>query len=102
MIRIGAGEGASSLPVYLGESVFRTPDEQSRLRVGLDRALEAEQKFDATEQEHLMESSDAYLIQKPSGVTNIDPIPLTIALWRLRLWEGEDWRANSSAEVNSK
>ncbi|KAG8926933.1 hypothetical protein FRC00_002443 [Tulasnella sp. 408] len=92
-----------SLPFYHGSRIFRTSAEQARLRLALDRIIDLDQQVsDGSQLQHsgqcgkpedaLDDSNDAYLLQSPANDATIDPVPLAISLWRLRLWEGDDWR----------
>ncbi|KAG8953615.1 hypothetical protein FRC04_001819 [Tulasnella sp. 424] len=86
-----------SLPLYHGSRIFRVSAEQTRLRLALDRVIDRDQqqkspsRSDSKLAVELDGSSDAYLLQSPTDGAEIDPVPLAISLWRLRLWEG-DWR----------
>ncbi|KAG8987552.1 hypothetical protein FRB90_003278 [Tulasnella sp. 427] len=95
-----------TLPLYHGPRIFRLPAEQTRLRLALDRIVELSQfplsrNPSNVRPEAQDESSDAYLLQSPGDGVDIDPVPFAISLWRLRLWEGGDWRAAVAQDSNT-
>lgn len=99
-----------SLPFYHGSRIFRTSAEQTRLRLSLDRIIDLDhQVSNKSQQQHSGQYGnpedavdDAYLLQSPANGATIDPVPLAISLWRLRLWEGDDWRmVDESANIRA-
>ncbi|KAG8997788.1 hypothetical protein FRB90_012430 [Tulasnella sp. 427] len=94
-----------TLPLYYGLRIFRLSAEQTRLRSALDRIVELNRfplsrNPSSVRPEEQNDLSDAYLLQSPEDGVDIDAVPLAISLWRLRLWEGGDWRAAVEQDSN--
>jgi hypothetical protein len=91
------------IPLYLGPSLF--PDRAQRILLyrSLNRILNQERRVrwkdrinDAKRTGQratgLEKASDAYLLRSDAKTMGrVDTVPVAIALWRLRLWEGEGW-----------
>ncbi|EUC67469.1 hypothetical protein RSOL_511260 [Rhizoctonia solani AG-3 Rhs1AP] len=101
----GAASGSESMlpmpriPIYWISSLFSDPNCKAALRKALDSALDSERTAVRTARKsqsktgnlynvpYEPKSRDAYAI---CASRRVDAVPLAIAFWRLRLWEGVD------------
>lgn len=93
------------IPVYNGVALFPLPSLRHELHQKLQMVLTVERKArwrqkEASFSKPIMDkdkqkSSHAYVIfADHDTVQRSDSVPLTIALWRLRLWEGFGWNSS--------
>ncbi|KAG8720102.1 hypothetical protein FRC08_001203 [Ceratobasidium sp. 394] len=87
------------IPIFFGINLFHDPSLRARLRKALDQALSAERTALQKARPHMSEiqafadmpyeakARDAYAL---CASRRTDTVPLVIALWRLRMWEGGD------------
>jgi hypothetical protein len=99
-----------SIPMYNGISLFPSRSQRAALHERLCSVLRAE-KFSRFFQTNLAlrsengakedrKSSHAFLIcSDASTVQRADTVPLAIALWRVKLWEGDGWEQSSRWEI---
>jgi len=98
------------IPLYNGVSLFPSRDIRAKLHQALTTAVTIErqarwrQKLEAPNTEEKRnasktKSSYAYLLRSDSQVIRrADTVPLAIALWRLRLWNGQGWEDELDAK----
>lgn len=88
------------VPLYNGVTLFPHRAQRRALHEVLCKVLRAEQlarrksgtKADAANSETKEKSSHAFLLSSDTNtLQRVDTVPLAIALWRLRLWEGDPW-----------
>lgn len=93
---------APLLPIYSGYALFPNRDQRTACRQALSRLITIERKrrwrgrvFPSAPKDGgggRARASDAFLFKADLGTASrVDVVPLVIALWRLRLWEGEGW-----------
>ncbi|KAF8528789.1 hypothetical protein BU17DRAFT_37441 [Hysterangium stoloniferum] len=97
------------IPLYNGLTLFPSPVMRSKLFDALQKTLlverrarwregrstKSEKQSKSREKDALNKASHAYLIcADGSTVRRADSVPLAIALWRIRMWEGQGWEAN--------
>lgn len=107
----------SLLPVYNGPTFFPNKEQRAILRASLDKLLGLERvkrqrssslsSYDTSSaieskpcplttttivQPHKEKTSDAYLLRSDAHtLQHIDTVPLAVACWRVRMWEGQGW-----------
>lgn len=103
------------VPIYQADRLF--PSSENARRSSLLTRLEKLARLQSTPQNPLpvtrqgadsphtpplvdSSSGHAYLIRNPHGLVacGVDAAPLAIALWRMRLWNGEGWRSTPSID----
>jgi len=97
------------VPLYNGLTLFTSPVMRSKLFDALQKTLlverrarwrigplsKGEKQSKSKDKDALDKASHAYLIcADGSTVRRADSVPLAIALWRIRMWEGQGWDAN--------
>lgn len=98
------------VPLYNGLSLLPSAPFRSRLYKALQNALLIERRArwrqkgppgrpDSLPSDHNDKSSEksshAYLLRSDcSTIRRADSVPLAIALWRIRMWEGQGWEAD--------
>lgn len=99
------------VPLYNGASFFPNPGQRAALRQRLCEVLEVERKhrrrthlhphlqLDADDADSDAEKPDApshafALFSSAETVLHADTVPLAIALWRVRMWEGGGFEGN--------
>lgn len=106
----------AKVPLYNGVSLFPSRRQRAALYDALNRVLAVERKarWRGYRTEHDTEGSEAktdkwargdqkashayVLFSDHRTITRADSVPLAIALWRIRLWEGEGWQPNSNSK----
>ena len=98
------------IPIYNGISLFPDAGQRVTLHARLQDILRCERHSrwsQGSSQSNSLEhndkrgegrekSSDAYLVRSDAlTLLRADTVPLGIACWRLRMWEGEGWRPTS-------
>lgn len=91
------------LPVYNGGRLFPDPSRRNALRSWLEKlSAPAEAiKSKVTNQRGTRDAAKtetAFVIRNPRQLLEcgVDMVPSAIALWRIRLWDGEGWHAPQS------
>lgn len=84
------------VPLYNGLSLFPSREQRAALYKGLCGALSAEGKARSRigengEMRNEKASHAFVLFSNEHTVTRADTVPLAIALWRVRMWEGGGW-----------
>lgn len=98
-------------PLYNGVTLFPSREQRAALHEGLSKLLAVERQARFRERGRDLrgrESGDAgrargdekashgFIIRSGKSTTlRADSVPLAIALWRLRMWEGSPWRDNA-------
>jgi hypothetical protein len=86
-----------SIPIYWTSSLFKDPVSRAALRKALDSALDSERTAIRTARRTQPKAQELHNVpyEPKSRVAyalcasrRVDAVPLAIALWRLRLWEG--------------
>jgi len=96
-----------SIPLYNGVALFPSLGQRAALHQKLNELLMVERRArwrNSTAQEPSRADADAgqkashaYLLLSDSEtILRADSVPLAIALWRVRLWEGGGWTAASA------
>ncbi|TFK55818.1 hypothetical protein OE88DRAFT_1804611 [Heliocybe sulcata] len=104
------------VPLYNGAALFPHPSHRAALHAHLKRLLTIESRSRPRETARLEKADDrgassakpregrdgddkhshAFLIHSSrASVERADVVPLAIALWRIRMWEGDVWRDSS-------
>ncbi|KAF8760233.1 hypothetical protein RHS01_02050 [Rhizoctonia solani] len=85
------------IPIYWTSSLFQDPASRTALRKALDSALDSERTAIQTARKSQPKAEDLYKAPYESksrvayaicASRRVDAVPLAIAFWRLRLWEG--------------
>ncbi|KDQ08223.1 hypothetical protein BOTBODRAFT_569844 [Botryobasidium botryosum FD-172 SS1] len=104
------------LPVYNGVSLFPSAGDRSNFREGLSRMLRIERKARRHDRKSALNSfsdtdgggqndkaSYTYALYSDEHTSKmVDVVPLAIALWRVRLWEGGAWSDSGSEGSSSE
>ncbi|EPT02774.1 hypothetical protein FOMPIDRAFT_1159826 [Fomitopsis schrenkii] len=94
----------AKVPLYNGLALFPRPEQRAScyklLTAILDTERRARQHAKAKDREDPDdESRHAFLLRSNAAtLLRADTVPLAIALWRLRLWEGQGWDLGGSTE----
>lgn len=92
------------IPLYNGLALFPSATQRAALyeklrwlRHSFSQGLEGRQKTQATPKGDERKTSHAFvLIASEETVKRADSVPLAIALWRVRMWEGGGWADDAS------
>ncbi|KAI0347361.1 hypothetical protein BDW22DRAFT_521946 [Trametopsis cervina] len=97
----------AQVPLYHGVSLFPLPSQRAALHAGMNSLLGTERRARQNAQgsidqsqspgQHDDKSSHAYLLySNRDSLLRADSVPLAVALWRLRMWEGESWDSRNA------
>lgn len=83
------------VPVYNGRRLFPDPSRRTVMRSWLEKLCASPDTTNAKDTVEAAKMETAFIIRNPRQMLErrIDMAPLAVALWRIRLWDGEGWRA---------
>ncbi|KAH8118611.1 hypothetical protein DFH11DRAFT_1568334 [Phellopilus nigrolimitatus] len=94
----------SRVPLYNGLPLFPSRTQRAALHEKLCRVLDLEKRDSQKKRKYKKglsreEDSHAFVVfSSAHTVVRADSVPLAIALWRIRMWEGEGWGSRSWRE----